>query len=228
MPCRITTASDEIEPMNWEPYPLASASKTPTAYRPETTGAVPGPSPAAEALALKQRIQQLEQARPLEAMRSKQEGIAEGLQQGRTEFASQLKAVSDRLTATIAELATLKRKLRNGAEREILDLSLAIARRILYRELVTDPEALQGLLHVALQKLQQREITRIRVYPEGADAIRAGLQHLGAAPAIQVYADQSLKAGSVIFETALGELDASIDTQLAEIQRGFADRLKSQ
>ena len=81
--------------------------------------------------------------------------------------------------------------------------------------------------HVALQKLQHREISRIRVYPDGADAIRNGLQHLGAAPAIQVLADQTLKIGSLIFETALGELDASIDTQLAEIQRGFADRLSS-
>jgi flagellar biosynthesis/type III secretory pathway protein FliH len=28
-----------------------------------------------------------------------------------------------------------------------------------------------------------------------------------------------------LFETALGDLDASVETQLQEIQRGFADRI---
>src|SRR5947209_8998992 len=227
MSCRITSASDEIEPMHWEQYPSAFAHDTRTAHLTDIPGAASSSSTASEVLALQQRIQQLEQSRPLEAMRSRQEGVVDGLQQGRSEAASQMKGITDRLTATLAELVTIKRKLRNEAEREILDLALAIARRILYRELATDPEAIQGLLHVALQKLQHREISRIRVYPDGADAIRNGLQHLGAAPAIQVLGDQTLKIGSLIFETALGELDASIDTQLAEIQRGFADRLSS-
>ncbi len=35
--------------------------------------------------------------------------------------------------------------------------------------------------------------------------------------------DASLAPGSAIFETSRGELDASVDTQLAEIDRGFAD-----
>jgi flagellar biosynthesis/type III secretory pathway protein FliH len=32
----------------------------------------------------------------------------------------------------------------------------------------------------------------------------------------------------MLFETSVGELDASIETQLQEIQRGFADRLAIQ
>jgi flagellar biosynthesis/type III secretory pathway protein FliH len=31
----------------------------------------------------------------------------------------------------------------------------------------------------------------------------------------------------VVVETARGKLDASLDTQLAEIERGLADRLRS-
>lgn len=107
----------------------------------------------------------------------------------------------------------------------MLKLSLSIARRILHRELATDPEALHGLVHTALQKLQNREISRVRVYPAGADSVKASLERIGAAPAIQVVADSSLKNGDLIFETSFGELDASIDSQLHEIQRGFADRL---
>src|SRR5947209_5396121 len=100
MSCRITSASEEIEPMHWEQYPSAFMHDTRTAHRAEIPGAASGTSTAAEVLALQQRIQQLEHARPLEAMRSRQEGVAEGLQQGRSEAASQMKGITDRLTAT--------------------------------------------------------------------------------------------------------------------------------
>ena len=43
---------------------------------------------------------------------------------------------------------------------------------------------------------------------------------------IQIVVDPGLQLGDVIFETAQGDLDASIDTQLREIERGFADRLE--
>jgi flagellar assembly protein FliH len=126
---------------------------------------------------------------------------------------------------TLASLAQTKRKLRQEGEVELLKLSLAIARRILHREISIDAEALHGLVHAAMQKLQNREISRVRVNPAGADAVRTALERIGAAPAIEISPDPSLKSGDIIFETQFGELDASIDSQLAEIQRGFADRL---
>ena len=44
-------------------------------------------------------------------------------------------------------------------------LALAIARRVLRRELAVDPEALHGLVLAALEKLQGQEICRVRVHP---------------------------------------------------------------
>jgi flagellar biosynthesis/type III secretory pathway protein FliH len=38
-----------------------------------------------------------------------------------------------------------------------------------------------------------------------------------------VIADANLGAGSVSLESSRGLLDASVDTQLSEIERGFAD-----
>ena len=131
------------------------------------------------------------------------------------------------LGETLRELTLLKRKIRNEAEQELVQLSLAIARRILYRELATDPESIHGIVHAALQKLQNREIVRVRVYPGAAAAVRMAFERLPNAAAVEIVADTGLATGAVLFETALGELDASIETQLQEIQRGFADRLGS-
>jgi flagellar assembly protein FliH len=56
-------------------------------------------------------------------------------------------------------------------------------------------------------------------------SVRSCLEDAGRAPALEVIGDASLNCGDAIFETSLGELDASVDSQLREIERGFADKL---
>jgi flagellar assembly protein FliH len=55
--------------------------------------------------------------------------------------------------------------------------------------------------------------------------VRKHFEQLGRQERIEVLADSRLEPGAVIFETARGNLDASIETQLQEIQRGLSDRL---
>jgi flagellar assembly protein FliH len=170
---------------------------------------------------------ELESQRQLETTQIRQAAFQEGLHQGREEAAAEVRNATDRLARTLQDLAQVKKKIRSEAEQEVVKLSLAIARRILYRELSTDPESIQGIVVAALQKLQNREISRVRVYPAGAPAVRAALERIGVSGAPEVVQDASLASGALLFETVLGELDASVETQLQEIQRGFADRLNA-
>jgi flagellar biosynthesis/type III secretory pathway protein FliH len=55
--------------------------------------------------------------------------------------------------------------------------------------------------------------------------IRTLLARFSAAP-VELIPDQTLQCGDVLFETAHGTLDGSIEAQLQEIERGFADRLR--
>ena len=100
-------------------------------------------------------------------------------------------------------------------------LALAIARRILRRELSVDPESLLGLLKAGLEKIESAETHRVRVHPEHASILRGLLE--GAARPIQVAADPGLPVGAVIFETSRGSVDVGMETQLKEIERGFVD-----
>jgi flagellar biosynthesis/type III secretory pathway protein FliH len=43
---------------------------------------------------------------------------------------------------------------------------------------------------------------------------------------IEVIPDPSRQPGALVFETERGNLDASIETQLLEIERGLTDRLR--
>ena len=79
--------------------------------------------------------------------------------------AAELQPVMERLARSIEEMAGLRARFRREAEADLIALSIAIARRVLRREMALDPGALHGLVLGALEKLQGQEIRRVKVHP---------------------------------------------------------------
>jgi flagellar assembly protein FliH len=156
---------------------------------------------------------------------SYQRGFAEGRNMGCEQAAAELQPVMDRLSRSLADLASIRSQVRKAAESDLLKLAIAVARRVLHRELTLDPGSIEGLIRVALEKLESRELCRVRVHPDQEPVIRTLLARFSAAP-VELIPDPALQCGDVLFETAHGVLDGSIEAQLQEIERGFADRLK--
>ena len=154
-----------------------------------------------------------------------QRGLAEGKGAGREQAAAELQPVLERLGRTLAELSSLRSRIRKDAEGDLLKLSVSVARRVLHRELTLDPESIEGLIKVALEKLQSRDLCRVRVHPDQEPAIRASMERFANSHKVELIPDPSMQCGDVLFETAHGDIDASIEAQLREIERGFADRL---
>jgi flagellar assembly protein FliH len=153
-------------------------------------------------------------------------GTREGEAAGRARAAAELQPVIDRLGRSIDELAGLRARLRSEAEADLVKLSLAIARRVLRRELAIDPEALHGLVLAALEKLQGQEICRVKVHPSHAALVTECLRQIVTGAPVEVIPDPSREPGAIVFETARGNLDASVESQLQEIERGLVDLLK--
>ena len=155
-----------------------------------------------------------------------QRGFSEGKAAGRQDMSTQIEAMSSRLARTIEELTGLRPRFRHEAEEDVVALALATARRILHRELTVEPEALLGLVKAALETIELREVHRVRVSREDASMVAQFLEKIGLPHRVEVVADSSLERGSAILDSNLGTLDASIETQLAEIERGFADLMR--
>lgn len=153
-------------------------------------------------------------------------GFSEGEATGRSRAAAEVQPVIERLARSIEELGALRAKLRRESEADIVKLSLAIARRVLRREMAVDPDAMQGLVVAALQKIQVQDICRVRVHPSHAAQLTKWFQQSAGSQGVELVADNSREPGSLIFETDRGDLDASVDSQLQEIERGLADRLR--
>ncbi len=153
-------------------------------------------------------------------------GFTEGKNVGREQAAADLQPVLDQLGRSLASLSSLRSRIRGEAEGDLVKLAISIARRVLHRELTLDPESIEGLIRVALDKLQSRELCRVRVHPDQEEAIRKSLERFSNSQKVELVTDSSLQCGDVLFETAHGNLDASIESQLGEIERGLADRLR--
>lgn len=153
-------------------------------------------------------------------------GLEDGKQSGRKEAATQIETIQGRLARTIEELTGLRQRFRHEAEEDVVALALAIARRILRRELTVDPEALLGLVKAGLEKIDSREVHRVRVSKQDAPMLNQFLEKMGLPHRIEVIGDPGLERGAAILESNRGTLDASIETQLGEIERGFADLVR--
>jgi flagellar assembly protein FliH len=196
----------------WKQVPLSDAD--------QGRSAATRPPDVAEATA---RIEQQSEQRVRDARAA---GIREGEAAGRKRAAAELEPVLERLARSIEELAGLRAKMRREAEADMLRLALDIARRVLRRELGMDPDALRGVVLAALEKLQGQEVFRVRVHPSHAALVGALLRKSGTAQPVEVIADAARAPGDAIFETERGNLDASVDAQLCEIERGLADCLR--
>jgi flagellar assembly protein FliH len=155
-----------------------------------------------------------------------QQGLQEGHTSAQQDMSAQVDVMNGRLARTIEELTGVRQRFRHEAEEDLVALALAIARRILHRELTIAPEALLGLVKAALEKIDGRELHSVRVRPEDAAMIQQHFEKMGLPRRVEVIGDPGLERGAAILDSSRGALDASVETQLAEIERGFADLVR--
>jgi flagellar assembly protein FliH len=191
--------------------------------------AAAGARKAAEATPdLSAQIQQIQQQCEQRVKDAHAAGLREGEAAAGTRAAASVQPLLEKLARSIEDLVQIRARLRKQAEGDTIKLSLAIARRVLRRELAMDTDAMRGLVMAALEKLQAQEICRVRTNPSHAAASTACLRETVTNAKVEVIQDGSLQPGGVVFETNQGNLDASVDSQLQEIERGLADHLRRQ
>jgi flagellar assembly protein FliH len=179
-----------------------------------------------EASMLRTRLQELTQATEEQARRAHEEGHRAGVAAGRAAAQDEVNLAVEKLGEVIVELAGARTDAMRRAEADVVKLSIEIARRVLHRELSQDTSALEGLIRAALDKLQAQEVYRVRVHPEHLVVLRACLEQSGRGASVEVLSDPSQARGGAVFEMSRGSLDASVETQLQEIEHGLIDQLQ--
>jgi flagellar assembly protein FliH len=151
-------------------------------------------------------------------------GFAQGERSGQEAANQRGEAMLRRLTQTLQELTELRSQMIRQTERQMVELALAVARRIVHREVSIDPDLLVAMARVALDRLGAAAQITVRLSPDDYQLTGAArVAHLTATN-VTVVADGRIPRGGCQVESDMGTLDAGIDAQIHEIAQALLGR----
>ena len=155
-----------------------------------------------------------------------EQGRQSGQQQLRSELDAAVAKTRGEISRALHEFTLERQDYYRRIESEVVELALAIARKILHREVQIDPQALAGIVRITLEKLDAGTKITLHVHPQEA----ADWRHYFACladdrPAPEIHEDTALPRGECRIETSLGSTEVGLASQLKEIETGLLDLL---
>jgi len=154
-----------------------------------------------------------------------QEGIIKGQQAG---LAEKRQVIDQAIAKTQQMLVTGEQAAKQmivDAERQIIEIALAVARKILAYEITENPMVVLPLVKAALQKVSDQEEVMIRVSIDDFDSVFLAKKELqmmvGREQALGIIVDHTIESGSCVIDTSYGMVDAKIDTQFETIKKAL-------
>jgi flagellar assembly protein FliH len=141
-------------------------------------------------------------------------------------FERQAEEMRAGVRAAIADFARERATYYQRVEKEIVELALNIARKILRREAQIDPLLLAGMVRVAVEKIESGTKVTVHVNPDEASECRAYFaQHMEPQQVPEVLEDAQVAMHQCKLETVLGTTELGPEVQLKEIEQGLFDLL---
>jgi len=147
-------------------------------------------------------------------------GYAQGERVGVEAGGKRAEAMLRRVAQTIEELSALKTSLLAQTERQTVQLALALARKIVHREISLDPELVAAMAHVALERLGDATPATIRLHPDDYTVVTRDSERWSSRQ-VRLLSDPSVTRGGCYVESEFGSIDASLERQFDELSRGL-------
>ncbi len=145
------------------------------------------------------------------------------VEESRAEVEHEVQRARNNVAQAVADFSAQREHYFSAVEQEVVQLALAIARRILHRESQMDVRLLGALVHHELEQLEAGTTVRLCVPPD--EAGRWTELSMNMPRPVEVKADRTVAPGCVRMETALGSTVVDFESELKEIERGFFDLL---
>lgn len=159
-----------------------------------------------------------------------EKGTNEGQQAGFERAAKKLEPVLDSLQQGLLQLTNLRQDMYQSIENEVVDLALAIARKVICREIEVDKEVVVCVAREALAKVEAPGKIKIKLNPSDLEFINETKYQIseliGNIDNVTLEAEKSIQSGGCVIETDLGEIDARIENQLQAVEESFRAALE--
>lgn len=120
-----------------------------------------------------------------------------------------------------------QKEILQNTEKEMLTLVVAIAKKVIQKELKMQKDIILKITEQAIKELKDREVVKIMVNPQVVELMKKASpilqQRINGLEVIKIIEDKSIPVGGVIVESPSGKIDGQIDTQLDEIYNKLID-----
>lgn len=150
-----------------------------------------------------------------------EEGFAKGYQEGVAKGLEETQGLVVAAGTIVGEVKAHKRDAMKIAESQILQLSMAIAARVVRFETRINAGVVINTVREALKAVDDKENLKIFVNPEDLETVTSHrdefLNIVRGVKELQILTDTSLTRGGCVIQTNLGNIDAQVETALGII-----------
>ena len=159
-------------------------------------------------------------------------GRAEGREAAEAEFKQVLAdcrtQTDERIGALLGAMGEQFRLFGETLERDAYTFALAVAARIIKREVAIDNDTIVRQIKGAIRRVVGVETIKLRVHPADEELVREHratfLSSAGSIRDLVIEVDDALEPGGCIIESTAGNVDARISTQLSQVATALFDQ----
>ncbi len=150
-----------------------------------------------------------------------EQGYKEGERVGKQTGERMMATAVQRYDRSIHELAAAHQSLREAMEKAAVQLALAVATKVIHREITMDPDLVAALVSVALKRVQGQTAVTVRVSSHDHARLDTALRLLNSS--ISVTEDPSLDRGDFVIDSVQTHVDGRVSSQIEAIGRALFD-----
>tara|TARA_B100000315_G_scaffold106964_1_gene98139 strand:- start:1111 stop:1866 length:756 start_codon:yes stop_codon:yes gene_type:complete len=144
-----------------------------------------------------------------------------GKQKAFEDSKQKLEPIIDMFQQKINELIEFKKELFIKSEKEVLELAVSLAQRVIHHEVRTQNDIILGVIKSATKKILGREQIFIRIHPDDMEYVLQNKpklkDELKDLPQVSFKEDTSINKGGCIIDTMYGSIRATLDEEFEEL-----------
>lgn len=157
----------------------------------------------------------------------KAEGFTQGYEEGKAQAEATMRAKIEEMmneaSSVLQQAYEEKERIIQEAEPFLVELSCAIAEKVIDKQLELKPEYVIELIKKSLARKREQGTLTLCVSPKDFAFVQAAREELSLAidsqAELQILPDPTVKDRGCVIRSSFGSVDARIDTQLTEIKK---------
>jgi len=150
-------------------------------------------------------------------------GYEDGYTKGKNSAIEETRATVDMLSEVVEQLKEYHTQILSDSQSDIARMAVTIARKVLQKEIMTDPMTVVNMVRKALSKVRFKKNFVVHVNPLDLEVIQSAgdqvKEVLDNCESIEFKASPKVQPGGCVVQTESGNVDAQIDRQVDEVEQ---------